>query len=539
MELTPKQKAFSDEYIKNGGNAAQAAKVAGYSDNTAINATRDILGKPCVRDYIAEKQGLIEKEKGYDIMSLAEIQARRSRIAKGEVEDSLGFAPDFSDQLKAMDSLEKHLTIKEEREEKKRLAEEALKRKTYHMDLYNVPDVFHTTARAIRDEEYQEFVEEGGRGSTKSSFFGMMGIELMRNYHDIHWVIVRKVGNTLKDSVYSKVKWAIGKQEFTEEFDSKLSPLEITLKATGQKIYFRGADDPAKIKSISPEFGYIAIVWFEELDQFTEEEVRNITQSVIRGGEKAWIFKSFNPPKTANNWANKYVKAPKENRLVHHSTYLDVPKKWLGQPFIDEAEHLREVNPTAYEHEYLGVPNGNGGNVFEYLEIRTITDEEIATFDRIYQGVDWGWYPDIFAFKRLYVDEARKRIYHIAEITGNKLKNEATAQMIIDAGFDDYTITCDSAEPKSVNDYRDKGLPARGAVKGPGSVEYGMKYLQGYTHVIDPARTPVTYKEYTEYEYERDKEGNVISGYPDANNHTIDADRYALESHYNKRGTSA
>ena len=540
MELTPKQKAFADEYIKNGGNAAQAAKVAGYSENTAINATRDILGKPCVRDYIAEKQGLIEKEKGYDIMSLAEIQARRSKIAKGEVEDSLGFAPDFSDQLKAMDSLEKHLTIKEEQEEKKRLAEEALKRKTYHMDLYNVPDVFHSAIRDIRDKKHLEYVFKGGRGSTKSSTVAMMIVELLRNHHDIHAVVCRKVGNTIKDSVYNKIKWAIGKQEFTEEFDSKLSPLEITLKATGQKIFFRGADDKDKIKSINPEFGYIGILWFEELDQFAgSEEIRSIEQSAIRGGELAWIFKSFNPPKTKNNWANRYVLEPKENRVVHSSTYHDVPPEWLGRPFLDEAEHLKEVNPSAYDHEYGGEANGNGGNVFEYLEVRTITDEEIATFDRIYQGVDWGWYPDIFAFKRLYVDEARKKIYHIAEITGNKLKNEATAQMIIDAGYDDYTITCDSAEPKSVNDYRDRGLPARGAVKGPGSVEYGMKFLQGYTHVIDPARTPVTYKEFTEYEYERDKDGNVISGYPDANNHTIDATRYALESLYNKRGTSA
>ena len=111
--------------------------------------------------------------------------------------------------------------------------------------------------------------------------------------------------------------------------------------------------------------------------------------------------------------------------------------------------------------------------------------------------------------------------------------------MIIEAGFDDYIITCDSAEPKSINDYKDMGLPARPAVKGAGSVDYGMKFLQGYTHVIDPCRTPTTYKEFTEYEYERDKEGNVISGYPDKNNHTIDATRYALESHYNKRGNNA
>lgn len=433
------------------------------------------------------------------------------------------------------------LMEKEEEKQAKAEAERLARLNTkYHLDLDMIPDNFHSVIRDIRNEKHQEYVFKGGRGGTKSSTIAMQIIELMRNNHDIHCVVCRKVGNTLKDSVYSKIIWAIGKQEFDEEFDDKKSPLEITLKATGQKIYFRGADKPEKIKSISPEFGYVAILWFEELDQFNgPEEIRNITQSAIRGGNKAWIFKSFNPPKTANNWANQYVLEPKENMLVHHSTYLDVPPEWLGQPFIDEAEHLKEVNPDAYEHEYMGVANGNGGMVFEYLEIREITDEEIATFDRIYQGVDWGWYPDIYAFTRLYVDEARKKIYHIAENCGNKLKNSETAQWILDHNYDDYPITCDSAEPKSVNDYRDVGLPSRGAKKGAGSVEYGMKFLQGYTHVIDPQRTPITYKEYTNYEYERDKDGNVISGYPDKDNHTIDSNRYALEQLYNKRGTSA
>ncbi len=538
MELKPQYKTFADNYIENGGNATDAARKAGYK-SPEVQGCR-LLKNDKVLEYIAEKQAEIDKHNGTDTMSLADIQAFRAKVIKGEEKDAFGMDATLSDRLKAANDLEKALKIKEEKEEKKRLAEEALMRKTYHMDLYNVPDTFHPVIRDIRDKKHLEYVLKGGRGSTKSSTFAMMIVELLRNYHDIHAVVCRKVGNTIKDSVYNKIKWAIGKQEFTEEFDSKLSPLEITLKATGQKIYFRGADDPDKIKSINPEFGYIGIVWFEELDQFAgEEEIRKIEQSAIRGGDLAWIFKSFNPPKTMNNWANKYVLAPKENRVVHSSTYLDVPPEWLGQPFIEEAEHLKEVNPNAYEHEYGGVANGNGGNVFDYLEIRTITDEEIATFDRIYQGVDWGWYPDIYAFKRLYVDEARKKIYHIAEITGNKMSNAETAQKIIDAGYDDYVITCDSAEPKSINDYKDNGLPARGAIKGPGSVDYGMKYLQGYTHVIDPERTPTTYKEYTEYEYDRDKEGNVISGYPDKNNHTIDADRYALENLYNKRGTSA
>lgn len=538
--LTPRQKAFADEWIKNGGNATEAARKAGYNKKSARQIATENLSKPSISAYIAQKQADIEKENGYDIMSLAEIQDRRSKIARGQIKDSLGFEPDISDQLKAMNDLEKALKIKEEQEEKKKADEAARNAKEYHMDLYNVPDVFHAAIRDIRDKKHLEYVFKGGRGSTKSSTVAMIIVELMKNNHDIHAVVCRKVGNTIKDSVYNKIKWAIGKQEFTEEFNSKLSPLEITLKATGQKIYFRGADDPDKIKSINPEFGYIGILWFEELDQFAgPEEIRKIEQSAIRGGDIAWIFKSFNPPKTKNNWANKYVIEPKENRIVHTSTYLDVPKEWLGQPFLDEADHLKEVNPNAYEHEYGGVPNGNGGNVFDYLELREITDEEISHMDRIYQGVDWGWYPDIYAFKRLYVDEANKKIYHIAEITGNKLPNTETAEKIKELGYDDYIITCDSSENKSINDYKDMGLPARGAIKGPGSVEYGMKYIQGYTHVIDKKRTPVTYVEFTTYEYERDKDGNVISGYPDRDNHTIDATRYALENLYNRRGTSA
>lgn len=539
-ELTPKRKTFADNFIENGGNATDAAKKAGYSARTAYSTGNRLLKNDEIRAYIAEKQSEIERQKGTDIMSLAEIQKRRSMIARGELTDSFGFAPDFSDQLKSMNDLEKTLKIKQEQEEKKAAEEAARNAKEYHMDLYNIPDCFHWAIRDIRDKEHLEYVFKGGRGSTKSTTIAMTIVELMKNNHDIHAVVCRKVGNTIKDSVYNKIKWAIGKQEFTEEFDSKLSPMEITLKSTGQKIYFRGADDPDKIKSINPEFGYIGILWFEELDQFAgPEEIRKIEQSAIRGGNLAWIFKSFNPPKTMNNWANKYVLEPKENRIVHSSTYLDVPKEWLGQPFIDEAEHLKEVNPNAYEHEYMGIANGNGGNVFEYLEIRDITDEEISRMDRVFAGVDYGWYPDAFCYLRTYYDSAREKIYLIDELYVNKWSNSKTADWIKKKGYDDYTMICDSAEPKSVNDFRDAGLPARGAIKGPGSIEYGFKFLQTKTLVIDPKRTPNAYKEITEYEYDRDKEGNVISGYPDGNDHAISALRYAYEPLFNRRGYSA
>lgn len=539
-KLTPKQKAFADNYIKNGGNATAAAVSAGYSKKVAKEIGYENLTKPHISAYIAERQAEIEKENGHDIMTLTEIQQRRSRIGKGLEVDSFGFAADFSSQLKAMSDLEKILLIKQEQEEKQRAAEEALRNKTYHMDLDDIPDAFHAAIRAIRNRSYLEYIFKGGRGSTKSSTVGMVIVELLKNHHDIHALVCRKVANTIKDSVYNKIKWAIGKQEFDEEFTSTKSPYEITLKATGQKIYFRGADDPDKIKSINPEFGYIGILWYEELDQFAgDSEVRKIEQSAIRGGELAWIFKSFNPPKTANNWANEYVAEVGENTFVHSSTYLDVPKEWLGQPFIDQAEHLKEINPEAYEHEYGGVANGNGGMVFEYLRFETITDEQIKTFDRIYQGVDWGFYPDHYAFVRAYYNAAKETIYLIDENYVNKQQNVVTGQWIKDKGYTDYQVTCDSAEPKSVVDYRDMGIHARGAIKGPGSVEYGMKWLQSRHIVIDMKRTPNAGKELKEYEYERDKDGEVISGYPDANNHAIDALRYAFEQFYNRRGNSA
>lgn len=384
------------------------------------------------------------------------------------------------------------------------------------------------------------YVFEGGRGSTKSSFISVKIVELIKNNPQMHACITRQVANTLKDSVYNQMKWAINVLGLNEEFTAKVSPLEIVYKKTGQTIYFRGLDDETKLKGIKVPFGYIGILWKEEKDQMKgPAQERSTNQSVLRGGAESYDFSSYNPPKSKSSWVNKEKLTPDPNRVIHFSTYRDVPPEWLGTKFLNDAEHLKEVNPAAYEHEYMGVPNGDGGNVFEYIKVRTITDEEITRMDRIYQGVDFGWYPDQFAFLRTYYDSARETIYLIDELYVNKWSNEQTASWIRKKGYDDYTITCDSAEPKSVNDYRDQGLPARGAVKGPGSIEYGFKWLQNRIIVIDPRRTPYAHQEITSYEYDRDKDGNVISGYPDKNDHAIAALRYAYEPYFNKRGNSA
>lgn len=392
----------------------------------------------------------------------------------------------------------------------------------------------------IENREHSEYVFPGGRGSTKSSFVSLEVIDLMMKNEDMHACVMRQVADTLRGSVYQQILWAIEALDLSAEFHATVSPMEITRISTGQKIYFRGADDPGKIKSIKPPFGYIAILWFEELDQFTgPEAVRKIEQSVIRGGDIAFKFKSFNPPKSAQNWANKYIKIPRADRLVTESNYLSVPKQWLGKPFLDDAEFLKETNPTAYDNEYMGVANGTGGNVFDNVVIREVTDEEIKEFDRLYRGVDWGWYPDPYAYNCMTYIASQHKLIIFDEYHCNKKSNQQTAEELKTNHrvTENDLIICDSAEKKSTGDYRAFGLMARNAEKGPGSVEYSMKWLQSLREiVIDNRRCPHTAEEFLDYEYERDKDENIITGYPDKDNHHIDATRYAMNKVWKRRG---
>lgn len=502
-----------------------------------------------------------QKFSEYNIVNLNESKNVDTSLLSEISEGREGVKIKLYDKMKALDFLTEHYSSLSSNEKTKLdLEYQRLKNSKLEVEINNlikqetkgegirytgipstmIAPAFAKTVFDIENGEYLEYVFPGGRGSTKSSFVSLEVIDQIMKNENMHAVVMRQVADTLRTSVYQQVLWAISALDLEDEFHCTVSPLEITRKSTGQKIYFRGADDPNKIKSIKVPFGYIGILWLEELDQFTgPEAVRKIEQSVIRGGDKAYIFKSFNPPKTANNWANKYIKIPKATRKVVESTYLDVPKQWLGKPFIDEAEFLKEVNPDAYENEYMGVANGNGGNVFDNVQIRAITDEEINRFDRLYNGVDWGWFPDPWAFNRMYYDAARRDLYIFDEAHENKKSNQETAKILKEKHNikPNDKVTCDSAEEKSVSDYKSYGLFARGAIKGPGSVEYSMKWLQSlHSIIIDNARCPHTAEEFLDYEYERDKDDNIISGYPDKDNHHIDAVRYAMEEVWRRRG---
>lgn len=399
---------------------------------------------------------------------------------------------------------------------------------------------FWTVHRDIQAGKHTYYDLYGGRGSTKSSFSALEIILGIMKDRQANAIVFRKRYNTIGASVFEQLLWAVDALGVDGYWHATTSPYKLTYKPTGQVVIFRGLDDPMKIKSVKVAKGYFKYLWFEELDEYSgDEEIRSVQQSVLRGGSSFVVLKTFNPPISRNNWANEYVQTPRPNALRHKSCYLEVPSGWLGQQFIDDAEELKRINPKAYEHEYLGIPVGAGGEVFDNVEAREITDDEISRFDQIYMGIDWGWYPDPFAWTKMHYDSARRTLYIFDEYRVNKKSNRETwddLQTLKGVTGSDL-ITADSAEPKSVGDYRDYGAFCRPAVKGPDSVRYGIKWLQSLNAiVIDPERCPGTCKEFQNYEYERTTDGEVISSFPDADNHSIDSVRYAMERVWKRKG---
>lgn len=405
--------------------------------------------------------------------------------------------------------------------------------------------------RWVMRHEYTEYTLPGGRGSCKSSFISLCIVVLIVMFPEFNALIVRKNANTLRTSVFEQIVWAIERLGLRGRFTvprSSTSALPIVFnRKNGAKQYiiFRGCDNPEKIKSIKIAQGYFALVWFEEKTEFTPQEIQNVKVSAMRGGSQFYVFESYNPPSAVRHWCNEDARTAKKGRVVFRTTYLDIPREWLGEAILNEIEHTRETNERAYRNIFLGEPTGTGRNVFENVELRKITDAEIAAFDFFYHGIDWGFYPDPFAFVSASFDAGTQTLYVFDELFLNRRGNfEAfgdVKERMKKSGFDIASdrITADSAEPKSVADFRAWGANVRGAVKGIGSRDAGFKWMQGLRRiVIDPARAPRTADEFTLYEHEIDRRtGEVLSGYPDGQpDHGIDAVRYALESVWRHRG---
>ena len=395
-------------------------------------------------------------------------------------------------------------------------------------------DNFKKFYKEARNDSYLYYVLKGGRGSAKSTHIAFtLILEIIKK--PITILCVRKVGNTLSESVYEQLKEAIDMLNLGHLFECKKSPLQIVYKPRGNKIIFRGADDPSKIKSIKISKYPLTTLWIEELAEFkTEEEVSTIVNSVLRAeldeGLEYKIFYSYNPPKRKQSWVNKKYDTQfiADNTYIHHSTYLENPH--ISKAFKEEANEVKKRNEFKYRHEYLGEPIGSGIVPFNNLVFRTITDKEIASFDNIRQGIDWGYATDPFSFGRFHYDKTRRRLYVLDEYYGVKKSNREVAEWIKSKRYHSINIIADSAEPKSIDELRSYGIKISGAKKGPGSVEYGEKWLDDLEEiVIDPKRTPNATKEFENIDYQTDKEGNPKAKLEDKDNHFIDCTRYACE----------
>ena len=403
----------------------------------------------------------------------------------------------------------------------------------------------------------------GGRGSCKSSFVSLEIVDGIQSdpTGQSNAIVFRKVAGTMRDSVFSQIAWAIDMLGVSHLWKATVSPMMYEYRPTGAQILFRGLDDAGKLKSIKPRRGTFRYCWFEEFAELNGANfARNVLQSVMRGqGTNPQVFRSFNPPISKANWANQFVAEPDAQGITFHTTYKDIPAEWLGEAFILEAERLEAINEQAYRHEYLGEPTGTGAEVFPALEVREITTEEVQNMQYFFSGVDFGFAADPACFIRCSYDRKHETIYILNEIYKRGMSNRQLAEEIapIVAGdtkgsgylspisglqFQDHSdIYCDAAEPKSIADLRDCGLKqARACHKEPGCVEYRIKWLQHRRIVVDPARTPNAARELANYEYEKDKDGNMLSSLPDRDNHSIDSLAYALDREiYRKRGQSA
>lgn len=390
----------------------------------------------------------------------------------------------------------------------------------------------------ITEHKHTHYKLAGGRGSTKSSFAGIEIVLGMMQDPKANGIAMRKVGRFLEESVFEQLKWAIEVLGVSDKWKIRYSPLGLTYKPYGNRIIFRGADDPQKIKSVKLSNGYFKFIWFEERAEFDgPEEERTILQSLMRGGDQYFVFYTWNPPKSMNSWVNQDVLIERDDTVVSHTDYRTVPREWLGEQFLIEAEHLKETKPKAYEHEYLGIATGTGGAVFENVTVRKIARAEIAHFDRIKHGLDFGYGADPLAYIKMHYNKTHKRLFLFGEIYQQKLGNTKAATKIKIFNPDNKIITADSEEPRAIAALNELGLRVIGAKKGPGSVDYGMEFLSDELEeiIIDPVRCPNAVREFTGFELEMDKNGNFKGSYPDKNNHTIDAVRYGMESSMTRR----
>jgi len=370
------------------------------------------------------------------------------------------------------------------------------------------------------EENIREIISKGGRGSIKSNFWAAVAEETIYNDPQAHVVYTRRYKVDLRGSVYNQFMKTVIRHGRLSEWDFKTNPMMAVYKKTGQKVLFVGADKPISLKSYNLEFGYVKLLIHEECDEMAGvEQMDNIEDTFLRSDTPALDVKVFNPPKSMNNFMNEYVfecqQKKKDTTYICHSYYYNVPVKWLGQRFFDRAEWFKQHKPRYYKNNYLGEVTGTGGGIFENVESKKITDEEIQNMPYVNHGLDFGFeHPQVL--ESSWYDDELDILYCFGEVFSRRCKNSTFARKI--KKYMDVEILADSARPDSIAEMQDWGFNIIGAKKRWGSGkgrDYCWEWLQQTTKIIvDPERCPHLYHELITLEHEELKDGTFSSEYP-------------------------
>jgi len=404
----------------------------------------------------------------------------------------------------------------------------------------NLPDVVGRGYGTFWRFKGRYRVCKGSRASKKSKTTALWFIVNMMKYPQANTLVIRKTFRTLKDSCYTELKWAVHRLGVDAWWEFKMNPLEATYKPTGQKIYFRGLDDPLKVTSITVDVGVLCWAWLEEAYEVMKEDDFNILDESIRGGvpEGSGLFKqwtiTFNPW-NEHHWLKKrFFDNPDSETLAMTTNYMC--NEWLDAADIRVFEDMKKRNPRRYAVAGLGGWGIVDGLVYENWKEEAFDVDDVRRRPGIVScfGLDFGYTNDPSALFCGLLDKQNKRLFVFDEMYDKGMSNKRIADTIKDMGYGKERITADSAEPKSIDELRSLGLRTKAAMKGKDSVKNGVQWIQDLEIVIHP-RCVNFLTEISNYTWDQDKFGNKLNVPIDDFNHLMDAMRYGLEQYITEK----
>lgn len=377
---------------------------------------------------------------------------------------------------------------------------------------------------------------KGSRASKKSKTTALNFICRLIEYPQSNLLVVRKTFRSLKDSCFTELKWAVHRLGLEQWFDFKESPLEMTYIPTGQKILFRGLDDPLKVASIAVEHGVLCWLWIEEAYEISNKEDFDTLNESIRGEMPEGLFRqvtlTFNPWNERHWLKKRFFDDPPDPEDVFTLTTDYRCNEWLSDDDLKLFETMKKENPRRYAVAGLGDWGIVDGVVYEKFEERAFDLDTVRRMPGVKSafGLDFGYTNDPSALFCGLVDEASRLIYVFDELYERGLTNVMLYSRIKEKGLQKERITADSADPKSIDELKALGLTRiRGARKGKDSVANGIQYIQNYTIIVHPQCVNFL-REIANYTWKVDRSGTRLNVPIDDDNHLMDAMRYAVES---------